>query len=231
MFSTVRAAESSRPAPAQQLLCERCWFAKTGTSLCPASSSIPSQGLGKTPLCLLSGFPGQEWGASFLQRGDALATSGLTCVSPQPSPGPAGGSGWLRRGVAHPSVSCGRSWVVPLRSQRRCRRKPEHGGGPCSAETLIPTGTGCCPGAKRGLQHELCLEGRCPWVWVCFSCRESLEQHWSLGAKRSQVQQGRVTWRELKYLVSSQLSTPEMSCPVVRYFKYNVFILYIFIHM
>lgn len=46
----------------------------------------------------------------------------------------------------------------------------------------------------------------------------------------SQTQE-RVTQKELKYLEPSQLSTAEKSCPVVRYFKYNVFILYIFIHM
>lgn len=51
------------------------------------------------------------------------------------------------------------------------------------------------------------------------------------GAKHPPIQQQRAPRRWLKYLVSSQPSKPEKSCPVVRYFRCNVFIRYIFKRM
>lgn len=194
-------------------------------------SSLP--GPWADPLCLLLGFPGRGPGAALLQRSDALATSGSTCVI-QLSPGPSGGSMWLQKRVAHPDVSCGHSWAVPVCSQQGHNGKPQHrasrglhhltlsSAAPWSLLQGDPDPTASCAGANWGLQPR---EG-VPRFGLL-----QLQRTAGAALEPSIQTQERVTQKELNYLKSSQLSTAEKSCPVVRYFKYNVFILYIFIHM
>lgn len=133
-----------------------------GIPCVPFLPQFPPSALGRPP-CLLSGFPRQGWAAALLQRANALATSSLTCVI-RPSPGPSGGSAWLRRSIVRSGVSSGRSQAVPECSERGCNRKPQHRAtgvlhhltpdpGPWICRGPDPTGT------KRGLQPELCPEG------------------------------------------------------------------------
>lgn len=133
------------------------WTGKNGISLCPVSSSIPSQRL-REILGSHSGCPSQGSGAALLQGGDASAISGGICPLGCPQ---------LQGAVAHPTVTSRHNWTAPVCSQRGKKGKsPQRAAG-----NSIPSSQTRCRAGNRdwelpwlGSPAPLDLGGH-PWIW------------------------------------------------------------------